>query len=48
MKFLRFPYKAGIATSNIIVSFSLNADIVPPCNSTISFEIASPSPAPPF
>ena len=37
----------GRDTVNVTLSFSLSADIVPPCSTTISFAIASPSPAPP-
>ena len=47
-KFLQFSYSNGSSTSNSTVSFSLSACILPLCNSTISFAIASPRPAPPL
>lgn len=48
MQILRFSYKTGSRTLNSITSSALFAVIVPLWSSTISFAIASPSPAPPL
>lgn len=42
-----FPGKNGSDTVKTVAAASLCTDMVPPCASTISFAMASPSPAPP-